>query len=111
MTNRTIELPLLATDLDRVRQPLSSAWTLPPAAYTDPAVYAAERERIFARDWICVARAEQLPNPGDYVCVDLPTQPIVVVRGMDGELQAMSRVCLHRAMPVAEGSGRRLTID
>jgi phenylpropionate dioxygenase-like ring-hydroxylating dioxygenase large terminal subunit len=105
MTNRTIELPLLATDLERVRQPLSSAWTLPPAAYTDPAVYAAERERIFARDWICVARAEQLPNPGDYVCVDLPTQPIVVVRGMDGELQAMSRVCLHRAMPVAEGSG------
>jgi phenylpropionate dioxygenase-like ring-hydroxylating dioxygenase large terminal subunit len=89
----------------RVRQPLERAWTLPPHAYTDPAVFRAEAQAIFAVDWLCVARLDQLAAPGDFVCVDLLDQPIVVVRALDGELRALSRVCLHRAMPIAEGQG------
>ncbi len=91
--------------LRRAVAPLPQAWTLPPAAYTSPDVFALELERIFRREWICVARVDQLARPGDYRCVDLVDQPIVVTRGRDGELHAFSRVCLHRAMPVAEGAG------
>jgi len=104
-SNRTARLPLAAADLRRVAEPLNRAWTLPPAAYTDPEVFNAESQRIFQRDWICVARTDQLPARGDYVCVDLLDQPIVVVRGMDDQLRALSRICLHRAMPVVEASG------
>jgi nitrite reductase/ring-hydroxylating ferredoxin subunit len=94
-----------AEQVARVRAPLAEAWTLPPAAYTAPAVFRAEAQRIFRRDWQCIARVDQLPNPGDYRCVDLIDQPLVISRDRTGEIHALSRICLHRAMPVAEGNG------
>ena len=93
-------------DVKRLRQSPERAWTLPPAAYTSEAIYRAEIESIFSRDWICVARTDQLASTGDYVCADLPNQPIVVTRDRNGRLNAFSRVCLHRAMPIISGSGR-----
>ena len=89
----------------RVAGPLAEAWTLPPAAYTDPEVWTRELDSIFRHDWICVARSSQLPTPGDYVAVDLIDQPVLVIRQDDGTLRAMSNVCLHRSMPLASGTG------
>jgi len=99
------------TELASVTQPLTRSWTLPPQAYTDERVFALEVERIFNREWICVGRVEQVAQPGDYLCVDLVSQPIVITRDSAGELNALSRICLHRGMPLTEGSGntRRLT--
>ncbi len=105
MPQSNLDTLLPAGALERVRAPLSQAWTLPPAAYTDPAVYRLEEERLFASSWQCVARVEQLKNPGDFITVDLPQHPIVVVRDLNGELHATSRICVHRAMPVATGCG------
>ncbi len=96
-----------AEALDRAARPLEEAWTLPPSAYTDPAVFELERERIFARSWIPVARHTQLAQPGDYVTLDLLGQPILVVHGEDGVIRALSAICLHRAAPIATGAGRR----
>lgn len=105
-TRRPDPVPILSPeDVARVRAPLARSSTLPPAAYIDARVFDVEVDTIFARDWVCVARQEQLSAAGDYVCVDLPGQPIVVARGRDGGLRAFSRICLHRAMPVAEGAG------
>ncbi len=97
---------LIQTDeLQRVRNPLEEAWTLPPSAYTSAQVFERECATLFSTGWLCVGREEQFTHAGDYRCIDLPAQPIVVVRGHDGEIRAFSRVCLHRAMPVAEGAG------
>lgn len=98
---------LTADALLRVRKPLESAWTLPPAAYLDDAVYARETERIFRKSWLPLARVDQLPNRGDYLSLDLFGQPVMVVHGQDGEYRVMSRTCLHRAALVAEGDGNR----
>ena len=38
--------------------------TLPGSAYTDPAVFVAEQERIFEPAWACVALAADLDKPG-----------------------------------------------
>lgn len=92
-------------EIANISAPLSRATTLPPKCYTDPEVFERERTALFHREWICVARAEQLPDAGDYLCVDVVGQPVIVVRLDGGDLHAMSGVCLHRAMPVAEGSG------
>lgn len=99
------------TELDAVSQPLNRARTLPPAAYTDADVFELEVERLFNREWICVGRMEQVDRPGDFLCVDLPAQPIVITRDRSGALNALSRICLHRGMPLVGGSGnaRRLT--
>jgi phenylpropionate dioxygenase-like ring-hydroxylating dioxygenase large terminal subunit len=106
VSSSSLALPSLAgDDLARVRAPLTQAWTLPPSAYTDPSVWEREVEQLFRRDWICVARSDQLPEPGDYVAVDVIDQPVLVIRHDDGTIGAMSNVCLHRSMPLASGGG------
>jgi choline monooxygenase len=37
-------------------------------------------------------------------------EPIVITRGEEGELHALSNVCRHRAGPVAQGTGHRTTL-
>lgn len=103
MTDTLLDPALVAA----CRLPLAQASTLPPAAYTDAAVWEAERKEVLARNWIPLARADQVPGSGDYVCADLAGEPVMVVRGDDGAVRVLSRVCRHRAALVAEGQGCR----
>ncbi|MGB7879796.1 MAG: aromatic ring-hydroxylating dioxygenase subunit alpha, partial [Ilumatobacteraceae bacterium] len=98
--------PLLSADEHaKVTAPLETAWTLPPHAYADPAVYVRESETIFRRDWICVAHVDQLPDAPGHLAVQHHDHPIVITRGETGRIRALSNVCLHRAMPLADGAG------
>lgn len=92
-------------------RPFTQATAMPAAIYTSEAVVAAERDRVFARDWICVGRAEALREPGDYLTYDLAGQPIIVLRDADGEIRALSNVCRHRMSTLLTGSGnaKRIT--
>ncbi len=74
----------------------SFASTLPGRYYYDPAIYDQEQERIFARMWVCVGRAESLPDPGTYLTVNIERESIIVIRGKDGMLRAFLNVCRHR---------------
>ena len=78
--------------------------TLPGPAYTSEAFYQLEVEQIFLKDWIGVGHISQVPNVGDYFTVDLFGELLMVVRGPD-RIRVLSRICLHRWAPVAEGSG------
>lgn len=93
--------------LDAVSRPLEDARAMPPSVYTSPDFLACEIEKIFSREWICVGRANGLPNVGDYLAYDLAGQPIVVLRGKDGQLRAFSNVCLHRMSTLVEGRGNK----
>jgi phenylpropionate dioxygenase-like ring-hydroxylating dioxygenase large terminal subunit len=42
------------------------AGTLPGPYYPDDVVFREEVERIFARHWLCLVRAEQIAAPGAY---------------------------------------------
>jgi phenylpropionate dioxygenase-like ring-hydroxylating dioxygenase large terminal subunit len=78
---------------------------MPAGFYTDPAIFALERERIFLKDWFFLAREEQLPNPGDYRTFDTPGGPILLVRGQDGQLRCFANYCRHRGSLLLQGSG------
>lgn len=101
---------LLASFDDSVG-PVDEARLLPPVLYTSPEFYEFERRAIFRREWLCVGRADQLAEPGDFRCVTIAGEPLIAVRDQDGELRVMSAVCRHRGMVLAEGSGncRRFT--
>jgi Rieske 2Fe-2S family protein len=77
--------------------------SLPRAAYVADEHFQLERERIFFREWFCVGREEQLPQPGDYLHADVAGERILVVRTRAGELRAHYDVCRHR--------GSRLALD
>jgi phenylpropionate dioxygenase-like ring-hydroxylating dioxygenase large terminal subunit len=90
--------------------PDAACFTLPPEAYTDPDLYALEVERIFRREWLIVGRASDVPNPGDWFAIEVLGDPLLVVRGTDGRVRALSNVCRHRYMPLAledKGNDRR----
>jgi phenylpropionate dioxygenase-like ring-hydroxylating dioxygenase large terminal subunit len=82
---------------------------LPPACYNSPDFYAREVERIFRRDWLCIGRADEVGQPGDYLSLDLLGEPLVMVRDGGGEVRVLSRICRHRAMPVVSGAGHART--
>lgn len=102
-----ILLGITPDEIERVRAPLESAWTLPPAAYTEPAVYELEEERIFRKSWIPVGRVDEVCEPGDYRAFTLLDQPLALVHGHDGQVRVMSNVCLHRGATILEGEGNR----
>jgi choline monooxygenase len=86
---------------------LSFASTLPASYYNDASVLAAENRNIFGRTWQLVGRAEQVREPGQFFTAVVADEPLLIVRGNDGELRALSNVCRHRAGPVAKGEGKR----
>ncbi len=86
--------------------PLEVAVPLGRRAHGDPGVFETEREALFERGWSCVARAEDVAGPGQRVVAGLTPAGVLVMRGSDLELRAFHNVCVHRAMPLADGPGR-----
>ncbi len=86
---------------------IAHAWSLPAPYYVDPAIAAEEKDRIFGRSWQVIGHSDRVAKPGDYFTAQLLDEPLVIVRGTDGELRAFFNVCRHRAGPPAEGCGSR----
>jgi phenylpropionate dioxygenase-like ring-hydroxylating dioxygenase large terminal subunit len=104
MTSEVLNDAFFAS-LDSSAKALEAAETLPPLCYTDPTFYEFEKEALFNHEWLCVGRADWVKSPGDYFTTQIIGEPIVVSRARDGVIRAMSSVCQHRAMLVAEGKG------
>jgi phenylpropionate dioxygenase-like ring-hydroxylating dioxygenase large terminal subunit len=73
---------------------------LPPACYTSPEFYEFEKEAVFRRSWVCVGRADQVPKAGDYLSIEIAGEPLVLIRGDDGEVRVLSPICRHRGNSV-----------
>ena len=95
----------LGGDIDKARKPLTEATHLPSYIYTSEEIFELEKEKIFKKDWLAVARVEEIENPGDYMTFDIVGEPIIVARNTDGEINAFYNVCVHRGTEVAAGSG------
>src|SRR5205823_11192316 len=85
------------------------ARTLPGRYYTAPEVFAAEQERIFQRNWICVGRDAALADPGDYMLAEIAGESIIVLRDQSGERRAYYNVCRHRGTRLCETPRGRLS--
>ena len=72
------------------------ALTLPARFFYDPEIYAREREAIFYKAWHVGAHGNELAEPGDFVCLDVFDQSVILLRGQDGAVRAFHNVCQHR---------------
>ena len=75
---------------------LPGARTLPAEAYTSQTVFDWEVEHFFEAGWLCVGRAEELGEPGDQKAFRVGEEGVLVVRDLDGNLQAFHNTCRHR---------------
>jgi Rieske 2Fe-2S family protein len=79
---------------------------LDPRFYLDEAVLQRELETIFARTWQYAGHVGDLPEPGRYITAQAGDQPVLVLRGDDGEIRAFRNVCRHRGSQLLTGAGR-----
>jgi Rieske 2Fe-2S family protein len=83
------------------------ARTLPGEYYTSPSVFDEERERLFARSWICVGRTDRLTTPGEYFVRTIAGESLIFLRDRSGTLRAFFNVCRHRGTRLcAQESGQ-----
>ena len=68
---------------------------IPKHHYHDPAVFAEEMSRLFARGWQFVALKSELARDRDFVTVD-HHDAAIVVQNFKGELTAFQNICTHR---------------
>jgi len=66
------------------------------AVYTDPEVFELELARIFGEGWVYVGHESEVPEPGDYVTRRIGREPVILVRGKDGEVRVLANRCAHR---------------
>ncbi|MEO1139862.1 MAG: aromatic ring-hydroxylating dioxygenase subunit alpha [Pseudomonadota bacterium] len=98
--------------VDQMRQDLSRIAAAPEDAplgppghfYTDESFFAHECATLLRDGWHCVGRSDEFATVGDYLTLTLLNEPLIIVRDTQG-IRALSNVCRHRGMPVAQGSG------
>ena len=87
------------------------AATMPGTFYTDPAVFEASREKIFARSWQMITGAEEtvklpldaMPFPFMEKYLE---EPLLLLRDQEGTARCLSNVCTHRGKILVEHPGR-----
>jgi Rieske 2Fe-2S family protein len=76
-------------------------------------VFEWEQRHFFGGGWMCVARSEQLPEPGDQRAEAAGDGGVLLVRGEDGALRAFANTCRHRGhelLPCGEGARHNMII-
>src|SRR5579885_3742 len=78
------------------------ARTLPAPFYTDPKHFQREMETFFFSQWVCVGRADQIPETGNFFLRDVAGESLIVVRDEAGKVNAFYNVCRHRGTRLCE---------
>src|SRR5215471_10079997 len=81
-------------------------WALPGGFYSDPELYRLDVERVWRSGWLFAAHSCELPNPGDYLTLQVDRDSLIVIRGEDGVVRGLHNVCRHRGSLICtESSG------
>ena len=79
--------------------------SMPPSFYKDESIVADEIEQLFINGWVCVGRADEVPEIGDYYTLDIVNEPLIVTRTKSGDVAVLSNVCRHRGSQILSGKG------
>jgi Rieske 2Fe-2S family protein len=83
-------------DVDDLVARRTAGQSLEAPFYVGQEFFDLDIEAVFARSWLFVAAEAELPEPGDYVTVDIGSYSVIVVRDDDEDVRAFHNVCRHR---------------
>lgn len=94
--------------VQQAQQP-HAPWSLPVFAYSDSALLAQEREKLFRPSWQLVGHEADVARPGDFLTVDLAGERALLVRDLEGRIRAFRNVCRQRPHALITAPKGRLT--
>lgn len=80
--------------------------------YRTRAGFEAERDRVFAKSWLAIARVEEVVEANSYIVRELPPTrtSVIVARGRDNVVRAFYNQCSHRSVAlVCQAKGKSNT--
>ncbi len=83
-------------DLDALIDDRRPGYCLEAPFYTSQEFFERDVEAIFASSWIFVASSAEVPEPGDFVTVEIGSYSVIVIRDDEGRIRAHHNVCRHR---------------
>ncbi|HKF60912.1 MAG TPA: Rieske 2Fe-2S domain-containing protein, partial [Dongiaceae bacterium] len=75
---------------------------LPWWVYFNPELLEIEKEELFRRCWQLVGHVSDIPEPGDYMTLDVVGERALAIRGKDGVVRCFHNVCRHRGSRVVK---------
>lgn len=97
---------LLAHHAERTTGSAPEPWRLDNRVYTDPELFARERQTLFKQNPMLVGFSPDLPEPGSFFTFDDLGVPILLTRDRDGKVNAFLNACAHRGARLKEGCGK-----
>lgn len=88
--------------------PSDLASTLPREWYLDADHFQREERLVWGRNWVCIGREDDWPEPYAFRVVEVAGQQLVVLRDRDGNLRAYLNTCRHRGSRLCEKDSGRL---
>jgi len=95
-----------------LNEPQQYRFEINRAALVDPAIFAAEKERIFEHCWLYVGHESEVRAAGDFRTRTVCGRPILFCRDSKNELRVFLNTCRHRGTVVcreAHGNAERYT--
>ena len=68
--------------------------------FVNDEIYQQELEQVFARSWLFVGHASQIPTPGDYFVSCMGEESVILCRDREGKIHVFLNTCRHRGMKV-----------
>jgi choline monooxygenase len=89
-------------EIHNVRKSLDEASVIPTLCYRDEEYHQKEIDQVLMRSWLPVGRTDQLVDVGDYFTRNFFGESVVIVKGKDNQVRALSNVCRHRATQIVD---------
>ena len=79
-----------------------AGFSLEAPFYSSQEVFDLDMAAIWTKHWLFVAAAAEVPEPGDFVTVDVGPSSVIIVRDDDEEVRAFHNVCRHRGSRILD---------
>ena len=73
---------------------------IPAGRYVDQRFFDLELQHIWRKSWLLAAHIDELPDPGCFLLWENAGQPVLLIHGDDGVINAFYNTCSHRGAPV-----------
>ncbi|GGU16081.1 (Fe-S)-binding protein [Nocardioides albus] len=102
MTRMSIETA--PADLASLADRRASGYSLEAPFYTSSEIYEQDLDVVFGQHWIFAVAEAEIPDPGDYVTIEVGAHSVIVVRDDDENVRAFRNVCRHRGSRLLESA-------